>query len=264
MRTAATGTGGARDRVHDSFRRSLGSYHASAAVQARIAGRLAELLAQAGAPDRFARALEFGAGTGHLTDALLSRFAIDDLTLNDLVAECLPHLAPLVAARVASWSFLAGAIETAPLAGRFDLVASASTVQWVADPQALLARLAGLLRPGGWLALSGFGPGQFAELAALGSTASAPHYATAAEWAARLPAGLRLIAAHEEEERLWFADLHALLRHLRRTGVNGNATGAWTRSQLAAVERTYRQLYSEAGKLRLTYAPVYLLLRKEV
>lgn len=250
-------------RVHDSFRRSLGSYHAEASVQARIARHLSTLLVQAGAPNAFDRVFEFGAGTGHLTGALLDRFTVSELTLNDLVAECRPHLAPLVGDRVSGWSFLSGPVESAPLSGVYDLIASASTVQWLDDPAAVLAHLSAHLRPGGWMALSGFGPGQFAELDALGATGAAPHYATVAEWRTLLPADLSLVEAEEHSERQHFADLRALLRHLRQTGVNGRAGGAWTRGQLASIEDAYRQRHSDGGKLRLTYAPVYLVLRKE-
>ena len=155
-------------RVQRSFRRGLETYHRHAVAQARIAQDLAAMLAGAGAPRKLEAVLEFGCGTGLLTEALLGRFGIAGLTLNDLVAEAAPGLQARTAGQA---RFLAGPIEQLPLPDGLDLIASASTVQWVEDIPALMARLAASLRPGGWLALSGFGRGHFPELAALGSGA---------------------------------------------------------------------------------------------
>ena len=133
-------------RVQRSFRRGLETYHRHAVAQARIAQDLAAMLAGAGAPRKLEAVLEFGCGTGLLTEALLGRFGIAGLTLNDLVAEAAPGLQARTAGQA---RFLAGPIEQLPLPDGLDLIASASTVQWVEDIPALMARLAASLRPGG-------------------------------------------------------------------------------------------------------------------
>lgn len=247
-------------RIRQSFRRGLGSYHRAASVQAQIAARLAQLLAEAGAAPQIGSAVEFGCGTGHLTQQLGQRFGFGRLLLNDLVPEASAALSVLP--RAAQARFAAGPIETLPLPPQLDLIASASTVQWIADLPGLLARLADHLAPGGRLLLSGFGRRQFHELAALGSAAAAPSYLDAADWPAMLPAGLEILALEQAPQVLHFDGAMALLKHLRQTGVNGHAQQGWSRRRLRAFEDRYRARFGQADQLPLTYDPVLLLARK--
>ncbi|HEY5072895.1 MAG TPA: class I SAM-dependent methyltransferase [Caulobacteraceae bacterium] len=96
-----------------------------------------------------ARVLEIGAGTGKATGALLARGA------DPLVAvEPDPRLAAFLRTRFAGHavSVIAEPFETAELGGRqFDLAVCATAFHWL-DEDASLARIADLLRPGGWWA----------------------------------------------------------------------------------------------------------------
>ncbi|WP_027236965.1 malonyl-ACP O-methyltransferase BioC [Leisingera caerulea] len=251
-----------QSRVRQSFRRGLQSYHRTASVQADIAARLADLLQAQGAPGQFETALEFGCGTGHLTRQLVQRFEIGSLLLNDLVPEAASALQDFGGAAPVQARFKAGPVESLPLPHGLDLIASASTVQWIPDLPALTARLAARLKPGGWLALSGFGRGQFRELAALGSAAAAPSYLDAAEWRPVLPQCLDLLAVKQAPVVLEFDSALALLRHLRQTGVNGHAQQSWSRRHLRDFEDAYRARFGCDGKLPLTYDPVLLVARR--
>lgn len=246
-------------RLRASFRRGLETYHKDAIAQARIARRLAELLRQSGAPEYFGSALEFGCGTGLLTGELQAHHGFGQLTLNDLVPEAASGPAAQAAGNT---RFIAGPVETAPLPQGLDLIASASTVQWVADLPALLERLAAHLAPGGWLALSGFGRGQFRELQAMGSGAGAPSYADAGEWEAMLPPELQLVHSSQASEVLEFSSGLELLRHLRRTGVNARAGGQWSRARMRGFETRYLARFGKDGMLPLTYDAVWVLARK--
>lgn len=249
-------------RVQQSFRRGLASYHDHARVQAGIARTLATALATAGTPVHFERALEFGCGTGHLTAALLANFRISDLTLNDLVPDCAAHLQPLLAGQVAQSRFLPGPIETLPLPASLDLIAAASTVQWLTDLPTLLHRLSDHLAPGGWLALSGFARSHFAELHQISADARAPGYLDPADWPDLLPSTLKIIHLHQETVQLTFPDPVSLLRHLRLTGVNGRARQQWTRARLAGFAERLTRERPKDSPLTLTYQPVYLIARK--
>ncbi|MCB4455872.1 malonyl-ACP O-methyltransferase BioC [Leisingera sp. McT4-56] len=251
-----------QSRVRQSFRRGLESYHGSASVQADIAGQLAAMLQQQGAPRRFASVLEFGCGTGHLTRQLLQRFQADSLSLNDLVPEAAQVLQALDGTAPAQARFAGGPIEILPLPQELDLIASASTVQWIPDLAGLAARLAAHLKPGGWLALSGFGRGQFRELAALGSAAAAPSYLDADEWPAVLPHGMEILQITQRPVVLEFSSAMHLLKHLRQTGVNGHAQQNWSRRRLREFEEAYRARFGRNGILPLTYDPVLLVARK--
>ncbi|MDC0657347.1 malonyl-ACP O-methyltransferase BioC [Leisingera sp. SS27] len=251
-----------QSRVQQSFRRGLESYHCAASVQAETAGRLARMLQEEGAPRHFGSVLEFGCGTGHLTRQLLQRFGADCLMLNDLVPEAAQLLQTLEKEIQAHTRFRSGPIESLPLPQDLDLIASASTVQWISDLPGLMARLALHLKPGGWLALSGFGRGQFRELAALGSAAAAPCYLDADEWLPVLPEGLEILQIEQCPVVLEFDSALQLLKHLRQTGVNGNAQRGWSRRQLRSFEDAYRAQFGQRGKLPLTYDPVLLVARR--
>ncbi|OBY28335.1 malonyl-ACP O-methyltransferase BioC [Leisingera sp. JC1] len=249
-------------RVQQSFRRGLESYHGAASVQAGTAGNLARMLQDQCAQRHFGSVLEFGCGTGHLTRNLLQRFSADSLILNDLVPEAAQVMQTLERAAEAKTRFRSGPVESLPLPQDLDLIASASTVQWIPDPRALMARLAMHLKPGGWLALSGFGRNQFRELAALGSAAAAPSYLDAEEWPSVLPDDLEIQAIEQRTVVLEFDTALDVLKHLRQTGVNGNAQQGWSRRQLRSFEDAYRAQFEQGGKLPLTYDPVLLVARR--
>lgn len=245
-------------KVGRSFARNFHSYHANATIQAVIAEGLARRLQHHGAPARFSRGFEFGCGTGHLTCALRGRFQIDQLILNDLV----PGAAGVARAHHAD--FLPGDIRRLPWPEAPDLITSASTLQWMADPAALVARAGAHLTPGGWLALSGFGPRQYSELATLGSGAQAPGLFPADRLAAAL--GTDQFQIHEARgrvHRLWFTTPQEVLRHLRATGVNGAARAVWTRARLHDFCAAYRDQFERDGQVPLTYHPVWLIARKK-
>ncbi|SLN73497.1 biotin biosynthesis protein BioC [Falsiruegeria litorea R37] len=242
-------------RIRQSFRRGLASYHDNAEAQAEIARDLVNVLKpHASAP--IARAFEFGCGTGHLTHLLRQQIDIDWMLANDLVPECAEAVAPYVDA------FAAGPIETLSVPTGLSLICSASTVQWIPDQTQLLQRFSDHLAPGGLLALSGFGTAQFHELQALGSAAAAPGYCDAEDWAAKAPKDVEILHLKQEPIVMWFDGALPLLRHLRKTGVNGQSNTQWSRSKLSEFERRYAEQFGQDSLLPLTYDPVWMIARK--
>lgn len=242
-------------RVRQSFRRGLASYHDSAEAQAKIASDLVDRL-MPHVSGNIARAFEFGCGTGHLTHTLFQQISIDWMMANDLVPECGSAVRGTVDA------FVAGPIETLSIPTDLNLICSASTVQWIPDHNQLLQRLCDHLAPGGLLALSGFGTMQFRELLALGSSAAAPGYCNAQDWAAKAPASLDILHLGQKPIVMWFEGALPLLRHLRKTGVNGQSREQWSRAKLTEFERLYAAKFGRDGKLPLTYDPVWMIARK--
>jgi malonyl-CoA O-methyltransferase len=241
-------------RVQRSFRRGFATYDDSALVQKLIARGLTRRLLRHAADARLTRVFEAGYGTGQLTRLMLQRLPVATLHLNDLAAPPLPF-APQA-------DYRPGDIETLPLPEGLDLAISASMIQWIADPQALVRRLGEAVRPGGWLALSGFGPDHFPELHALGSQAAAPSLLSAEALAGLLPSGWTVHEAGSCARSLYFATPRELLRHLRDTGVNGRASRPWTRRDLDAFCHEYDARFGQSGRVPLTYQPVWLIARK--
>lgn len=250
-------TGPDASRIARSFARSFDSYHNQAQTQVTVAQDLAAGLAGHGAPRQFHNGFEIGCGTGHLTQALRKRFTFATLTLNDLTPEA------EATARAIGARFLPGDALTIDWPEAPDLIASASTIQWLADPAALITRAAGALAPGGWLALSGFGPDQYHELSALGSGAQAPGLRSVANLAqAAHDAGLSVLEASDHHHKIWFKTPVEVLRHLRQTGVNSRASQVWSRTRLSQFCETYADRFGTDQGIPLTYHPTYLIARK--
>lgn len=248
------------DRVKRSFDRSFDSYHDAASQQALIAQQLVARLSEFGAPEHFHRGFEIGCGTGHLTQALNKCFSFSSLTLNDLVP------AASRTATAAAAHFLPGDARDIKWPDSPDLIASASTIQWTNAPKKLLNRMAHALAPGGWLAITGFGPRHYCELTDLGSSAQAPGLCephVLADAVGHAGAGeFDILDVGAECHRLWFDTPKHALRHLRRTGVNAGTTNTWTRASLARFYDSYVQRFGCTRGVPLTYQPTWIIARK--
>lgn len=153
-------------------------YDRAARVQADVAARLAARIA-AESPVPAARILEIGCGTGLLTAALHGYAAGGTLLATDIA----PGMVRRCRTRLSgpeSLGFLVMDAERPCLAPGFDLIASSLAAQWFEDLAGTLAGLAGLLAPGGLLAVATLASGTFAEWrtahAACGLEAATPRY----------------------------------------------------------------------------------------
>lgn len=237
-------------RVARSFKRGFATYDESAIVQRLIARGLVRRLTRHAGQRPFARVLEAGYGTGHLTREL-QRLQIDKLWLNDLAAGPVPFLTPS--------GYLPGDITSVSLPEGLDLIASASMIQWIESPRLLIEAICAKAVRGGWLVLSGFSPEHFPELQAIGSHAGAPSYMSSEAMAALLPEGWKV---HERGSRsctLWFDTPLHVLQHLRATGVNGRASRQWSRGALQHFCTAYQDRFGAGARVPLTYGPTWLI-----
>ncbi|NOD34369.1 MULTISPECIES: methyltransferase domain-containing protein [unclassified Ruegeria] len=245
------------DKVQRSFSRSFDTYHDTASQQAWVADKLVSELRRVGAPGQFRTAFEMGCGTGHLTRTLRQNFDLPDLVLNDIA----PQAQATADAEAAV--FIAGDVRMVQWPGQIDLIASASMIQWMDDPTGLLQQAVDALAPGGWLAISGFGPQQYKELTSIGSTAQAPGLCGADALVAAIEGSMRVLTAGERIRPSYFETPRDVLKYLRRTGVNGRAQGAWTKSTLARFEKDYVRSFATDDGVSLTYHPVWIIAQKQ-
>lgn len=245
-----------KESVLRRFDAAAGTYDGHAGTQMRVAAALAErVLAQplATAPE----VLEIGCGTGFLTAALAPRlpgcrWLATDLAPN-MVAACRRRALPGVELRVMDG-------EEPDLDGRrFDLIVSSLAVQWFADLPAGLARLHGMLRPGGVLALTTLGADTFPEwrrqCRGCGVEPGTPAYPTAAELRA-----LGDVQVLRQPFPLRCGNLRGFLDHLRLTGARTAAPGHPGLSP-AALGRLLKA--GEAGPFTATYDVLTVVWRKE-
>jgi malonyl-ACP O-methyltransferase BioC len=246
-----------KEKIEIHFARAATSYENQAMVQKRIGGKLIGLMEEH--MDVFqGRALEIGCCTGMLTRLFLARFPLTyELHVNDLVSRFAPLFESLDAKR--RIRFIAGDIESVSLPAAYDCIFSSSTFHWLHDVKSCLERLHGHLRPEGLLAFTLYGPKNMSEIREL--TGQGLRYHSLADVRCLLSKKYTVVHCEERFERISFATVARLLDHLRATGVNALTKKGWSRSRLHAFSRCYRERFSTAEGVVLTYHPMYFLAR---
>lgn len=137
----------------------------------------------------------------------------------------------------------------------FDLIISASTVQWFNSPLHFLERAAAAVKPGGFIVLSTFSPGNLAEVEQC--TGRALPLLSADGWRASAPASLETIAVETYDYPVRFDSPIDVFRHLSRTGVNSLESDVNLRTAM----RNYPA--GNDGSATVTYRPLILVFRKK-
>lgn len=233
------------------------TYDTQALIQKKVIAGLLEAMSRYGVTELLANpakmCLEIGSGTGLLTRGLLSYCEPRRMHLWDIGPDatgCKGHIFNCCDAEVEL-------CRTLPQ--RYDVIASASTVQWFNSPARFITECARVLRPGGYLALTSFISGNMEEIRTI--TGVGLPLLTLRQWLSLLPDSLELIVARDYTASLHFESPADVFRHLRLTGVNGLGRGASARiSMRNALERYPRML---DGMCHLTYRPFILIARKK-
>ena len=247
-----------KTEIECRFRRSVDSYEDNATVQKWIVQRLVELL-QEYVPYS-SRTLEIGCGTGLLSEKINRLWEDQQFWVNDLVEQmCRKTIARC---QLPVSHGLNGDIEQIPLTGKFDLIVSASTFQWLAHPRATFAKLAAHLNTNGWLIFSTFGKNNFKELKAV--TGQGLEYRSIGELSAWLSSEYDILYTEEQIHMLKFSDPLDILRHVKKTGVNATSLPtAWTKGRLREFCEDYKIRFLTDGYCPLSYHPLYLVCRKK-
>ncbi len=249
-----------KKEVAQRFRRSLATYDENALIQKKVSERLVELLHSTAGRD-FSRVLEVGCCTGGLTEMLCSRSPMLILFLNDLVPECCEAAQERARRYLAEVVAIPGDIEEVLLPRSLDLIVSSSTLQWLANYPAVLAKFADALTERGYLVFSLFGRGTLQEIQEL--TGRGLPYLALEHLCALLGSHFDILSSQTCEDSLLFQGPRDVLRHLQATGVSGLGNFRWSPSGLRAFEEDYRRLFTSGGKVRLSYVSHFLVARKK-
>ncbi len=149
-----------KQEIARRFGAAASGYDRAAAVQRLAAARLAQRILAA-LPRRDARSLEIGCGTGLLGRSLAAALPGSRWTLTDLSETMLRRCRDRFAATPPPLFAVMDA-EAPSLRPGFDLICGGLALQWFEHRASALRRLAGLLNPGGLLALSTLCDGSFA------------------------------------------------------------------------------------------------------
>lgn len=249
--------------VAHSFGAASASYDAAAWLQARVREELLSRLTLLKSAPR--AVLDLGAGTGLAALAMKRRFPHAVVTAADIAA-------PMVqAARRHSrlWRRIrcveADARQLPFDTGSFDLVFSNLMLQWLQPPDEALAGMRRVLRPGGLLLLSSFGPATLQELRAAWAAADQGVHVIDFVDVHDLGGALQRAGFVEpvldvDRHLHHYPDARALMRELKSIGAHNldarRARGLTGRAAFTRMNAEYESLRRPAG-LPATWQVVY-------
>jgi len=239
------------------FSRAIHTYDQYAIAQQKICNRLAGLVTQF-AGNQFGRILEVGCGTGGFTRLLQQQCIAGEWIINDLCNSYEKQIRELLSTTNGTAQFIPGDAEKINFQGTFDLITSASAIQWFANPEAFLRRISGNLQPGGALILSTFTPENLQEIQTL--TGQGLVYPEKQHYLNWLSGDFNLLYIREEKIELTFDTPYQVLQHLKYTGVTATGSGNWTRKTVEEFSARYIKRFSTGNnQVKLTYCPLYLV-----
>ena len=271
--------GDERKRIARGFHRQAAEYDQHALVQKRVVANLSRLVA-AHCPVTPQRILDIGCGTGAMLSALHGLYPGARLCGLDLAF----NMALRSAERFGPAATLVnGDAEYLPFRnGCFDLVVTASTLQWVQRLDSCFQECWRVLAPGGLLCAAFFGGRTLWELQDSYREALADRYCATDARVARLQrfrnstevqealAGIgfdQVVIATETEMQL-YPDVGALLRSIKGIGATtparNNGGGLGWRGLLNAMAANYRSRFQHNGMIPATYDVIYLVARKSL
>jgi len=255
-----------RRAVLQAFDRASASYDAAAALQERVRNELIDRLAELKvAPQTI---LDLGAGTGHASRALKRAHPRAIVVAADI--------APGMLARAKAQSrwlrrferVRADAYSLPFRDASFDLIYSSLMLQWCDDLDTAFGEIARVLKPGGLLLFSTFGPGTLAELreawAASGDAGNHVNhfFDPQAIGGALMHAGLSEPVLDVDRIVMRYPDALSLMHELKAIGAHnvtqGRPRGLTGRKRLAAMTRRYESLRGDGG-LPATYEVIHAI-----
>jgi malonyl-CoA O-methyltransferase len=250
-------------RVRRSFGRSARGYDAAAVLQARVRD---ELLARLDVVRLDPAAiLDLGAGTGHASLALKRRYRSSQVVALDL-AEGMLREAGRRQTLLRRFRRVCGQAAALPLRdASIDLVFSNLMLQWCDDPAAVFRECRRVLRPGGLLTFTTFGPDTLVELRRAWATADGHAHVNRFTdmhdiGDALVRSGLAEPVMDVDRYTLTYDSVRDLMRDLKAIGAhNANAgrprglTGKGALDRMTAAYETYRR----DARLPATYEVVF-------
>ena len=251
-----------RRRLQHSFGRAAAGYAEVAVLQREAESRLLEQLEVLGEVVP-ARVLDVGSGPGRASGVMKGRWPKSEVVALDIA---LPMLTQ-VPKHTRFWRpvrRVCGEAAALPFAdASFDLVFSSLCLQWVADLPAALAEFRRVLRPGGLLLFTSFGPDTLLELreaylaAGEAQPPLSPFAAIQQVGDALVSAGFRNPVLEREDFTLSYPDVMGLLRELRAIGAGDarsqRARGLGGKARQARMVAAYEAMRGPDGRLPSTW-----------
>ena len=245
-----------KSRIQQAFQKALNSYDEHALIQQKMNIKLMTHLQdylQNGSLDSI---LELGCGSGMLSTLLQKQISANYWLFNDLC-----DVRSLLAEKlIQPFDFSCGDAENFPFQRQFDLIASASAVQWFHHPENFISHCKAGLKPNGLLAITSFGEDNLKEIRHMTNVGLSYH--NLSQWQNWLANNFELLWCDDFTVILEFDTPLDVLKHLKYTGVTATNQKNWTRKNLNKFIDDYLKAFSlPSGKVRLTYHPLFFIAR---
>jgi len=249
--------------VRKSFGRAAKTYDAAAILQREVATRMLERLDYIKASPT--RILDLGCATGEYSARLARMYKNAQVISLDIAEPMLQEVR-----RRSTWlrplRTVCGDIQALPIADQsVDLIFSSLALQWCGSLDAAFSEFRRVLRPGGFVMFSTFGPDTLKELRiAWSEVDKEPHVHNFIDMHdigdAMLRAGLSQPVMDVETLTLTYNDAYALMRELKDIGAHNIAQqrtrNVTSKARLKSVVSAYEQFRID-GVLPASYEVVY-------
>lgn len=253
------------NKIREDFSAAAASYDRAAEVQHIVASRLTELAMPRIKPA--ARVLDIGAGTGFL--AGLGKKDIG-WTMLDLSQEMLKRARD----KGINGGYVVADAQALPFAdGVFDAAMSSLAFQWLNDRRKLIDEVKRVMRAGGVFAFATLGAQTLHELRqsfayADPDKARVNSFVSMDEWQSDLAvADFRLIEYVDEIRLQHFCSMEDIISSLRAVGAThkdaGRPKNMTGRERFAKAEEFYAANFSDNGRFRLSWQPLYFVAEKQ-
>ncbi len=244
-----------KNLIKERFEKNLSTYADNAIVQKHMAAELIADLAT-NCDKTFNKILEIGCGTGNLTKEILNQLDFKELFVNDIVENALGT--EISSNKIKT---LYGDCEKIEFPQNIDLVISNATFQWLENLPAFWDKIYASLNTKGVLAFNTFEEWNLYQIKTL--TGNALNYYKKSELENVLSKNFKIIHSYSQTMEIEFDSAQEVLKHLKRTGVNGLLATQWRKSDLQEFSEKYNHLFkNDKGKLVLTYKPVWFICAK--
>lgn len=254
-------------QVRHSFEQAANTYDEAAVLQREVAGRLLERLDYI----RFNPhcILDLGAGTGFCQQSLAVRYPAAEIYALDIALAMLRQ-----ARKKISWlrrlkrrdHFVSADANALPFADNsMDMIVSSLTLQWCPDLVAVFSECHRILKPGGMLLFSNFGPDTLKELRQCWSKIDArPHVNQFSDMHdmgdAMLQSGFSDPVVDMEMITVTYHNVCSIMQDLKQIGAHnvngGRHRGLTGKGHLQQVQRSY-ETYRREGCLPVTHEVIY-------
>ncbi|VAX12327.1 Malonyl-[acyl-carrier protein] O-methyltransferase [hydrothermal vent metagenome] len=254
-------------QVQRSFEQAAASYDEAAILQREVGSRLLERLDYIRFTPR--RILDLGAGTGYCQQSLALRYPQAEIHALDIALGMLKQ-----ARKKISWLrrlkrrdyFVNANAAILPFADNsMDMIVSNLTLQWCTDLVAVFSECRRVLKPGGMLLFSNFGPDTLKELrqcwAKIDVHTHVNKFADMHDMGdAMLQSGFSDPVVDMEMITVTYKNLRGIMRDLKQIGAHnvtrGRSRGLTGKGRLQQLQQAY-EAYRQQDRLPVTHEVVY-------